>query len=144
MGISVMAKTSVKEFKLVNVDLLVPYANNARTHSKEQIKKLQSSLREFGFINPLIIDRQYNVLAGHGRLEAAKAERYTEVPCVFVEDLTEAQKKAYILADNRMALDAGWDEELLAVELGGLSDLGFDLSLTGFDDKGISGFFQKR
>ena len=137
-----MTKTSVKEFRLVNVDLLVPYANNARTHSKEQIKKLQSSLREFGFINPLIIDRQYNVLAGHGRLEAAKAERYTEVPCVFVEDLTEAQKKAYILADNRMALDAGWDEELLAVELGGLSDLDFDLSLTGFDDKELAAFFK--
>ena len=74
MGISVMAKTSVKEFKLVNVELLVPYANNARTHSKEQIKKLQSSLREFGFINPLIIDREYNVLAGHGRLSAATAD----------------------------------------------------------------------
>lgn len=137
-----MAKTSVKEFKLVNVELLVPYANNARTHSKEQIKKIQSSLREFGFINPLIIDREHNVLAGHGRLAAAKAEGYKEVPCVFVEDLTEAQKKAYILADNRMALDAGWDEELLAVELEGLSDLGFDLSLTGFDEKELSNLFK--
>lgn len=137
-----MAKTSVKEFKLVDVDLLVPYANNARTHSKEQIKKLQSSLREFGFINPLIIDREYNVLAGHGRLSAAKAEGYKEVPCVFVEDLSEAQKKAYIIADNRMALDAGWDEELLAVELEGLSDLGFDLSLTGFDEKELSNLFK--
>ena len=137
-----MAKTSVKEFKLVNVELLVPYANNARTHPKEQIKKIQSSLREFGFINPLIIDREHNVLAGHGRLAAAKAEGYKEVPCVFVEDLTEAQKKAYIIADNRMALDAGWDEELLAVELEGLSDLGFDLSLTGFDEKEISDLFK--
>lgn len=137
-----MAKTSVKEFKLVDVDLLVPYANNPRTHSKEQIKKLQSSLREFGFINPLIIDREYNVLAGHGRLEAAKAEGYKEVPCVFVEDLSEAQKKAYIIADNRMALDAGWDEELLAVELEGLSDLGFDLSFTGFDEIELSNLFK--
>ena len=142
MGISVMAKTSVKEFKLVNVELLVPYANNPRTHSKEQIKKLESSLREFGFINPLIIDREYNVLAGHGRLSAAKAEGYKEVPCVFVEDLSEAQKKAYIIADNRMALDAGWDEELLAVELEGLSDLGFDLSLTGFDEKELANLFK--
>jgi DNA modification methylase len=142
MGISIMAKTSVKEFKLVNVELLVPYANNTRTHSKDQIKKLQSSLREFGFINPLIIDREYNVLAGHGRLSAAKAEGYKEVPCVFVEDLSEAQKKAYIIADNRMALDAGWDEELLAVELEGLSDLGFDLSLTGFDEKELSNLFK--
>ena len=137
-----MAKTSVKEFKLVDIDLLVPYANNPRTHSKEQIKKLQSSLREFGFINPLIIDRQYNLLAGHGRLEAAKAEGYKEVPCVFVEDLSEAQKKAYIIADNRMALDAGWDEELLAVELEGLSDLGFDLSFTGFDEKELNDLFK--
>lgn len=142
MGVSIMAKTSVKEFKLVDVDLIVPYVNNPRTHSKEQIKKLQSSLREFGFINPLIIDRQYNLLAGHGRLEAAKAEGYKEVPCVFVEDLSEAQKKAYIIADNRMALDAGWDEELLAVELEGLSDLGFDLSLTGFDEIELSNLFK--
>ena len=97
MGISIMAKTSVKEFKLVNVELLVPYANNARTHSKEQIKKIQSSLREFGFINPLIIDREHNVLAGHGRLAAAKAEGYKEVPCVFVEDLDGQQIKDYAL-----------------------------------------------
>lgn len=90
----------------------------------------------------MIIDRAYNVLAGHGRLSAAKAEGYKEVPCVFVEDLSEAQKKAYIIADNRMALDAGWDEELLAVELEGLSDLGFDLSLTGFDEKELSNLFK--
>jgi len=136
-----MAKTSVKEFKLVNVELLVPYANNARTHSKEQIKKLQSSLREFGFINPLIIDREYNVLAGHGRLSAAKAEGYKEVPCVFVEDLTKAQKKAYMLADNRMALDAGWDFELLSVELEELKELDFDIGLTGFSGEELSDIF---
>jgi len=90
----------------------------------------------------VIIDRKYNVLAGHGRLEAAKAEGYAEVPCVFVDDLTEAQKKAYILADNRMALDAGWDNDLLAVELESLTDLGFDLSLTGFDEKELSSLFK--
>ena len=119
----------------------MPYANNARTHNKEQILKLRSSLREFGFVNPVIIDREYNVLAGHGRIEAAKAENISEVPCVFADHLTEAQKKAYILADNRMALDAGWDDELLAVEMEELQNLGFDLGLTGFDESEIADLF---
>ena len=92
------------DFQLVPTDKLIPYVNNARTHSKEQITKLRSSLREFGFINPVIIDRDFNVIAGHGRIEAAKAEGITEVPCVYVDHLTEAQKKAYILADNRLSL----------------------------------------
>ena len=121
------------EFQLVDVDKLIPYINNARTHSPEQINKLRASLREFGFVNPLIIDKDYNVLAGHGRLSAAKAEGYEKVPCVFVEHMTEAQKKAYILADNRMALDAGWDNELLKLEIEDLQGMGFDVSLTGFD-----------
>ena len=129
------------EFQLVDIDKLVPYANNARTHNKEQILKLRSSLREFGFVNPVIIDREYNVLAGHGRIEAAKAENISEVPCVFADHLTEAQKKAYILADNRMALDAGWDDELLAVEMEELQNLGFDLGLTGFDESEIADLF---
>ena len=127
------------DFQLVATDKLIPYVNNARTHSPEQIKKLRSSLREFGFVNPVIIDREYNVIAGHGRLMAAKEEGITEVPCVYVDHLTDAQKKAYILADNRMALDAGWDEELLAVEMQELQDLGYDLSMTGFDEKRCEG-----
>jgi phage terminase large subunit-like protein len=93
--------------ELVAVSKLVPYVNNARTHNEEQITKLRSSLREFGFINPVIIDKDYGVIAGHGRLMAAKAEGIEEVPCVFVDYLTEAQKKAYILADNRMAKGSG-------------------------------------
>lgn len=129
------------DFQLVDIDKLIPYANNARTHNKEQILKLRSSLREFGFVNPVIIDRNYNVLAGHGRIEAAKAEGIAEIPCVYVDHLTEAQKKAYILANNRMALDAGWDEELLAVEMEELQNLGFDLGLTGFDEKEIADLF---
>ena len=132
---------TTSEMKLVPVERLVPYVNNARTHSPEQINKLRSSLREFGFVNPLIIDRDFNVIAGHGRLEGAKAEGYTEVPCVFVDEMTEAQKKAYILADNRMALDAGWDDDLLKVELEALQDLDFDLGLTGFDEKEIADLF---
>ena len=129
------------ELTLVATDKLVPYANNARTHSQEQILKLRSSLREFGFINPVIVDRDLTIIAGHGRVMAAKAEGIKEVPCVFVDHLTEAQKKAYILADNRMALDAGWDEELLRVELQELEGLNFDLGLTGFDEKELADFF---
>ncbi|MDE6834801.1 MAG: ParB/Srx family N-terminal domain-containing protein, partial [Ruminococcus sp.] len=119
-------------FQLVPTDKLIPYINNARTHNKEQIAKLRSSLREFGFINPIIIDKNFNVIAGHGRLSAAKEEGMEEVPCVFVEHFTEAQKKAYILADNRMALDAGWDDELLSIEMEELQNAGFNLELTGF------------
>ena len=133
--------TTTTEFQLVDINKLVPYANNARTHNKEQILKLRSSLREFGFVNPVIIDREYNVLAGHGRIMAAKEEGIAEVPCVYADHLTDAQKKAYILADNRMALDAGWDEELLAVEMEELQNLGFDLGLTGFDEKEIADLF---
>ena len=126
-------KTTTTEFQLVDVDKLIPYINNARTHSPEQINKLRASLREFGFVNPLIIDKNYNIIAGHGRLSAAKAEGYEKVPCVFVEHMTETQKKAYILADNRMALDAGWDDELLKLEIEGLQAMDFDVSLTGFE-----------
>lgn len=100
-----MGRTTT-QMDLVPISKLVPYINNARTHSPEQIMKLRSSLREFGFINPVIIDKDYGIIAGHGRVMAAKEEGIEEVPCVFVDYLTEAQKKAYILADNRMAMDA--------------------------------------
>ena len=129
------------EMQLVPIEKLVPYVNNARTHSPEQINKLRSSLREFGFINPVIIDRDYGVIAGHGRILAAKEEKISEVPCVFADHLTEAQKKAYIIADNRMAMDAGWDEELLRVEIEALQAEAFDLSLTGFDEKELADLF---
>lgn len=140
MGSGTMSKTTT-EMKMIPTDKLVPYVNNARTHSADQVKKLQSSLREFGFINPIIIDRDFSVIAGHGRLLAAKAEGITEVPCVFVDHLTDAQKKAYILADNRMAMDAGWDEELLRVEIEALQAEDFDVFLTGFDEAEISKLF---
>lgn len=135
-----MGKTTT-EMQLVPLSKLVPYVNNARTHSPEQLTKLRSSLREFGFINPVIIDREFNVIAGHGRIAAAKEEGITEVPCVFVDYLTEAQKKAYILADNRMALDAGWDEELLRIEIESLQGADFDVSLTGFGEDEIADLF---
>ncbi len=131
------------ELNLVSIDKLIPYVNNARTHSQEQINKLRASLREFGFINPVIIDKDFNIIAGHGRVIAARAEGIQEIPCVLVDYLTEAQKKAYILADNRMAMDAGWDEELLKVELESLEGEAFDLSLTGFDEKELADLFKE-
>lgn len=129
------------EMTLVPTSELVPYANNARTHSPEQINKIRSSLREFGFINPIIIDRDKGVIAGHGRLLAAQKEGIAEVPCVYADHLTEAQKKAYIIADNRMAEDAGWDEELLRIEIESLQNECFDISLTGFDESELSKLF---
>lgn len=127
-----MSKTT-SDMKLVAIQKLVPYVNNARTHSPAQITKLRSSLREFGFVNPIIVDRDLSVIAGHGRLLAAKEEGFTEVPCVFADYLTEAQKKAYIIADNRYAEDAGWDEELLRLEIEGLQGMDFNVDLLGFE-----------
>lgn len=135
-----MNKT-ISSMTLVPVEKLVPYINNARTHSAEQIQKLRSSIREFGFINPVIIDKDYGIIAGHGRVAAAKEEGISEVPCVLVDYLTEPQKKAYILADNRFALDAGWDEELLRIEIESLQGADFDIALTGFDEKEIADLF---
>ena len=136
-----MNTNTTTELQLVPIEKLVPYANNARTHSPEQIKKLRSSLREFGFINPVIIDRDYGVIAGHGRILAAQEEGLGKVPCVFADHLTEAQKKAYIIADNRMAMDAGWDEEMLRVEIEALQAADFDPLLTGFDEKELADLF---
>lgn len=125
----------------VDVDLLIPYVNNARTHSGEQIAKIASSIKEFGFINPVIIDGEHGVLAGHGRIAAARKLELKKVPCIRAEHLSEAQKKAYILADNKMALDAGWDEDLLRVEIDALKDMGVDLDLTGFDENELTKLF---
>lgn len=129
------------EMKLVSIDKLIPYINNARTHNAEQINKLRSSLREFGFINPVIIDGEYNIIAGHGRVMAAKEEHIEEVPCVLADHLTPAQKKAYIIADNRMAQDASWDEELLRIEIEALQAEAFDIGLTGFEEQEIADLF---
>jgi DNA modification methylase len=129
---------TTERFEKVNIDRLVPYARNARTHSKEQILELRASLREFGFVNPVIVDKELNVIAGHGRILAAKEEGITDVPCVFAEHLTDAQKRAYIIADNRLALNAGWDAEMLSVELADLQGADFDISLLGFDDSELN------
>ena len=123
----------MRKYENVKIDKLKPYPNNARTHNKKQIEKIAKSIKEFGFINPVIVDKDYGIIAGHGRVLGASALGMAEVPCIFVEDLTEEQKRAYIIADNKLALDAGWDYDLLKLEIEELNDLDFDVSLTGFD-----------
>ncbi|MDD6597135.1 DNA methyltransferase [Anaerovibrio sp.] len=129
------------KYELVDVDQLIPYVNNARTHSPEQVTKLASAIKEFGFINPVITDGEHGILCGHGRIAAAKQLGLKQVPCVSAAYLTEAQKKAYILADNRLSLDAGWDGELLKIEIEALESEGFDIGLTGFDEKELADLF---
>jgi DNA modification methylase len=119
------------------IDKLIPYARNARTHSDAQVAQIAASIREFGFTNPVLIDGDGNIIAGHGRVLAARKLGMQEVPCIRIEHLTDAQRRAYIIADNRLALDAGWDEELLSLELAELSEAGYDLAMTGFDDAEI-------
>jgi ParB-like chromosome segregation protein Spo0J len=115
------------------VSSLRPYPGNARTHSPKQIKQIARSIQEFGFTNPLLVDDDLQVIAGHGRLLAAKKLGIAEVPVVRLSHLTPAQKRAYVLADNKLALKAGWDPDLLAIELQGLADISLDLELTGFE-----------
>ena len=123
----------MRRYENVAIDKLKPYEKNARTHSPEQVDKIAKSIEQFGFINPILIDGDYGIIAGHGRVMGAKQVGMTEVPCIFVEDLTDTQKRAYILADNKLALDAGWDDEILKAELNFLKEVNFDISLAGFD-----------
>jgi len=121
---------------------LIPYVNNSRTHSDEQVNQVAASIKEFGFTNPVLIDGDNMIIAGHGRVMAAKKLGVDEVPCLILDDLTEAQKKAYVIADNKLALNAGWDDELLRVELEGLDELGFDLDLLGFSDEELNALLE--
>ena len=116
----------------VKIDKLIPYARNSRTHSENQVAQIAASIKEFGFTNPVLIDETGSIIAGHGRVMAARKLSITDVPSIRLTHLTDAQKKAYIIADNKLALNAGWDDEMLAVELTDLKDMGFDLDLTGF------------
>lgn len=125
---------AVTRLEMRPISDLIPYAKNARIHSEDQILQLRASLREFGFVAPLLIDDHGNIIAGHGRLMAAKAEGWVEVPCVLVEHLTDVQRRAYILADNRLAEQATWDDEMVSLELQSLREAGFDFDLTGFDE----------
>ena len=116
------------------IDRLVPYARNPRTHSEEQVVQIAASIAGLGFTNPILVDTKAGIIAGHGRLLAARKLGLTEVPVIVLDHLNETQKRAYIIADNRLALNAGWDEELLGAELAALEKEGFDLGLTGFSD----------
>ena len=120
-------------YKTIKTANLIPYARNSRTHSDAQVAKLAASIKEFGFLNPVIVDGEKGIIAGHGRILAAQKLGLEAVPTIEADHLSEAQRRAYVIADNRLALDADWDDELLRIELGDLDAEGFDLSLTGFD-----------
>jgi len=125
--------------EMVAVSDLKPYERNARTHSPSQVAQIARSIKEFGFTTPILVDGERTVIAGHGRLMAAKEIGLETVPTISVSHLSPAQARAYIIADNKLALNAGWDYELLQFELGELEALGFDVALTGFDDGNLNG-----
>jgi ParB-like chromosome segregation protein Spo0J len=125
-----MVKPSIEMMRLGD---LVPYARNARTHSAEQVEQIAASIAEFGFTNPVLVDAAGGIIAGHGRVTAAGLLDMLEVPCIRLSHLTDAQRRAYVIADNQIALNAGWDDELLALELGELHAADFDMALLGFD-----------
>ncbi len=129
-----MTKIPSATLELIPPDRLKPWARNARTHSKKQLRQIADSIETFGFTNPVLIDADDTILAGHGRVAAAKMTGRETVPCVRLGDLTAAQKRAYVIADNKLALNAGWDEEILAIELESLlaTDLDFEIAVTGF------------
>lgn len=120
-------------------DGLIPYVRNSRTHNPEQVSQIAASIREFGFTNPVLVDEEGGIIAGHGRVMASQKLGLTEVPTITLAGLTEAQRRAYVIADNKLALNAGWDEEMLALELADLKEAGFDLELTGFGEDEIKG-----
>jgi len=123
------SKTKIEH---VSIDKLIPYARNSRTHSDAQVAQIAASIKEFGFTNPVLVDGDGGIIAGHGRVMAAKSMKLDSVPCIRLDHLTEAQKKAYVIADNKLALNAGWNDQMLGLEMADLQGLGFDLELTGF------------
>jgi ParB-like chromosome segregation protein Spo0J len=123
----------VLEIEYVATDDLIPYFNNSRTHSESQVKQIAASIREFGFTNPILIDEEQTIIAGHGRVMAAEVLSMPTVPCIRLSGLSEAQRKAYVIADNKLALNAGWDIDALSIEINQLADLDFDLDILGFD-----------
>lgn len=129
------------EYYLADINTLIPYARNARTHSDTQIAQIAVSIREFGFLSPVIVSEDGTILCGHGRFYAAQKLGLKKVPCIKESHLTETQKRAYILADNKLSLNAGWDDEMLAVELSELQNDDFDLSLIGFDENELADLF---
>lgn len=137
-----MSKQDQLKIDYRRVDDLVPYVRNTRTHSELQIAEVAASINEFGFTNPILVDGENGIIAGHGRLMAAQKIGMTEVPVIELAHLNDAQKRAYVIADNKLAEKAGWDENLLALELGDLADMGFDATLTGFCEDEIANIIQ--
>ncbi len=133
------AQSDTPRIEHIAVSKLTPYARNSRTHSPQQIAQVAASIQEFGFTNPVLIDSDGGIIAGHGRVMAAQSIGLDRVPCIRLAHLSDAQKRAYIIADNKLALNAGWDENILALELKDLGELGFDLELTGFELSDITG-----
>ena len=131
------------QIEYIKTEKLVPYARNSRTHSDEQVQQIMGSIKEFGFTNPILVDADGLIIAGHGRTMAAQRMGIKEVPCLRLGHLTDAQKKAYVIADNKLALNAGWDDEMLRLELADLQEADFDLSLTGFDDDELNALLAK-
>src|SRR5258707_13666204 len=123
-----------QRIELWPIDKLIPYARNPRTHSDAQVAQIAASIEEFGFLNPILVDTKAGILAGHGRLLAVRKLKLKEVPVIILDHLTEAQKRAYVIVDNQLALNAGWDDELLRIELADLQNADFDLTLIGFED----------
>jgi len=134
--------TQNRKLEWRSVSTLIPYARNSRTHSDEQIAQIAASIKEFGWTNPILIDGDNGIIAGHGRLSAARKLGHEEVPVIELKDLTETQRKAYIIADNRLALNAGWDNEMLTIELNDLLADGFALEILGFDPKEIDALLE--
>ena len=130
------------QIQQIKVEDLIPYINNSRTHSDEQVAQIAASIKEFGWTNPILVDGNKGIIAGHGRLQAARKLKMAEVPVIELKDLTETQKKAYIIADNRLALNAGWDNEMLTIELNDLLADGFALELLGFDPKELNALLE--
>lgn len=125
----------------ISIDELIPYARNSRTHSDKQVAQIAASIKEFGFTNPILIDEDGGIIAGHGRTLAARKLGLTVVPCLRLSYLTDAQKKAYVITDNQLAMNAGWNEELLKIEIENLKELNFDIGLLGFDNDFLKDLF---
>jgi len=130
----------MNQLEQIKTQDLIPYARNSRTHSDEQVAQIMASINEFSFTNPILVDENKSIIAGHGRLLAAQRLNMDEVPCIVLDHLSEAQKKALVIADNKLALNAGWDNDMLSIELKELGELDFDLSLTGFGDDELAAF----
>ena len=136
--ISMNLHSMAKHIELWLIDKLIPWARNPRTHSEAQIAQIAASIAEFGFNNPILVDTKAGIIAGHGRLLAARKLGLTEVPVIVLDHLSESQKRAYIIADNQLAMNAGWDEELLRLELAALQEEHFNVNLIGFEDEELA------